>query len=358
MGPGPGGVAFMLTAVVVVVCFALVGLVRSALQWLVAWVLGARPLHLIVGVGPAIFRRGIAGVPLEIRAVPLGGHVQWGDTPYAVPPPGPLGARFALALSGPLATLVLAFFLLFGLHVSFQARTVEGRPVATNVVSLPLGSAVAAGLRPGDVITAVDGQSVEFHDEIVGLVGRSGGRALEVTVSRPPPGTPSRDDHIRGTLMGRALLGPKVDASWSELELTVQPEPTPRGYELGVEPRVGRFGTDRWASALGFAGAELGASLVELLGPRPGPLSILPTVDAWWGPFFHLLAQIALVAFIVNLALPAHDLHRLCLLAFELFLRRPVRPNAELALVRFELLLLLVLVVAWIARDVVTLLNG
>ena len=194
----------MVTAVIIAACFVVVGLMRSALQWLVAWVLGARPLHLIVGIGPALVRRDVGGTPFEIRAVPLGGHVQWGDTPYVVPAPGPWGARLALALSGPLATVILAFFLLFGLHVSFQARTVDGRPVATNVVALPLNTAVAAGIRPGDVITQIDGQSVEFYDEITALVGRSGGRALQVTVQRPPPGPPGRGrPHPRDAL--RAL---------------------------------------------------------------------------------------------------------------------------------------------------------
>jgi regulator of sigma E protease len=348
----------MVTAVIIAACFVVIGLMRSALQWLVAWVLGARPLHLIVGIGPALVRRDVGGTPFEIRAVPLGGHVQWGDTPYVVPAPGPWGARLALALSGPLATVILAFFLLFGLHVSFQARTVDGRPVATNVVALPLNTAVAAGIRPGDVITQIDGQSVEFYDEITALVGRSGGRALQVTVQRPPPGTPSVDDHIRGTLSGRSLLGPNVTDTWSELALSVQPDPTPQGYALGLEPRAGRFGTDRWLPALEFAGAELGASLVELLGPRPGPLTIMPTSEAWWGPLFHLLAQVALMAFIVNLALPAHDLHRLFLLAFEAVFRRPLKPAPELALVRLEVLIVLALIVAWIARDVVRLLNG
>jgi S1-C subfamily serine protease len=50
---------------------------------------------------------------------------------------------------------------------------------------MPSGPAARAGLRPGDVITAVDGVAVSSPGQLTQLVERSGvGRAMAVRVER------------------------------------------------------------------------------------------------------------------------------------------------------------------------------
>jgi S1-C subfamily serine protease len=50
---------------------------------------------------------------------------------------------------------------------------------------MPEGPAARAGLRPGDRITAVDGQAVSNPAQLTQLVERNGvGRAMELTLQR------------------------------------------------------------------------------------------------------------------------------------------------------------------------------
>lgn len=343
----------MLTLLLMVVLFPLVGLLRAAFQVLVAWIVGAHPILVILGIGPAVARRTVAGVPVELRLLPLGGHVQWGAVPYPDPPAGPWLSRVALAVSGPVATLIMALSIFFVMHVAFQARTLNGRPVATRVVDVPTGAAISAGVRPGDIIVEIDGQSIEYFDEVSRIVGKSAGRPLQVTVRRQSPGADPPVLGVTSTLDGRDLLGPLVDDKWQTVALTVPPDPTAGGYQLGVEPRVARLGSDSWLTATALAAIETVATLRLLFDPAPVARPIRVTPGDVVAPLLHLFALLALVAFVVNLLLPAHDLHRLVLLGLEGIVRRPVSSRTEIVWVRVEVLLILAVVVLFLAWYVV-----
>jgi S1-C subfamily serine protease len=67
------------------------------------------------------------------------------------------------------------------------ARNASGNPVPGAVVRsvVPGGPAARAGLRPGDRITAVDGQPVSNPAQLIQLVERNGvGRVMELTLQR------------------------------------------------------------------------------------------------------------------------------------------------------------------------------
>jgi regulator of sigma E protease len=343
----------LLTLLLTVVLLPLVGVLRAAFQVLMAWILGAQPIVVILGIGPSVARRSLAGVPVELRLLPIGGHVQWGSTPYPDPPPGPWLSRFLLTIAGPVATLVLASGVFFVLHVAFQARTLNGRPVATRVVKMPTGAAISAGLRPDDVIVEIDGQSIEYFDEVSRLVGRSAGRPLQVTVRRQQPGADAPVMGVTGTLEGREVLGPLVDDKWPAVVLSIPPDPTTGGYELGARPRVARLGSDSWLGATALAAVETIATLRLLFDPSPVSWPISPTHGDAVSPILHLLALLSLVAFVVNLLLPAHDLHRIVLLLLEALVRRPLSSRTEIVWVRVEVLLLLASVVLFLAWYVV-----
>ena len=343
----------MLTLLLMAVLLPLVGLLRAAFQVLVAWIVGAHPILVILGIGPSVGRRSFMGVPIELRLLPLGGHVQWGDVPYPVPPAGPWLSRMVLAISGPVATVLMSLGIFFVMHVAFQARTMNGRSVATRVVELPLGAAIVAGVRPGDVIAEIDGQSVEYYDEISRIVGKSAGRPLQVTVRRQAPGADRPVQGVTSTLEGRDLLGPRIDDTWQTVTLTVPPDPTTGGYELGVVPRVARLGSDSWLMAMALASVETMATLRLLFEPAPVKRPIHPTPGDIGAPLLHLLALISLVALVVNLVLPAHDLHRLVLLVVEGIRRRPLSPRTEVVWVRVEVLLVLTLSLLFLAWYVV-----
>ena len=325
------------------------GALRAAFQVLVAWIIGARPILVILGVGPAVWRRRLLGLMLEVRLLPVGGHVQWGDVPYPDPPVGPWGSRLALAVSGPLATLSMCVAVFFVLHVAFQARTLNGQPVNSRVVDVPTDAAVVAGIRPGDVIIEIDGERIEYFDEVERIVGRSGGRPLQVTVQRQPPGSEPPVLGVTSTLEGRMILGPEIDERWQTVTLTVPPNPSAKGYRLGVRPRVARLGTDSWLSAVALAASETQSTLRLLFDPTPVDRPIVATGGDVLAPLTHLMALLFIVVLVVNLLLPAHDLHRIVLLLLEGLLRRPASPRAEIVWVRVEVLLLLTLFVLYLA---------
>lgn len=347
----------MLTLLLSVVLLPAVGAVRAAFQVLVAWILGAHPIQVILGIGPSVFRRTLRGVPFEVRLVPIGGHVHWGETPYPNPPPGPWLSRFVLVASGPLASLMLSVGVFFVLHVAFQARTLNGRPVQTRVVEVPTGAAISAGLRPDDVIAEIDGQSIEYFDEVARLAGQSAGRPMQVTVRRLSPAADPAVLGVAGTLEGREVLGPLVEERWQTVVLTIAPDPGADGYTLGAVPRVARLGSSSWVSAAALAGVETAATLRLLFDPTPVARPVRPTSGDFGAPALHLVALLALVAMVFNLLLPAHDLHRLVLLVLEAIVRKPLSPRAEIVWVRVEVLLVLAVVVAFLAWYVVRAVN-
>jgi regulator of sigma E protease len=92
----------------------------------------------------------------------------------------PLWARFLIVFAGPGMNFVLA-------AVIFAAvLATVGRPVWPAAVGkVTEGSpAAAAGLRTGDVVTAVDGRPVSYWEDLERAVAESDGRPLTLQVRR------------------------------------------------------------------------------------------------------------------------------------------------------------------------------
>jgi regulator of sigma E protease len=129
---------------------------------------GVRVLRFSVGFGrPLWMRRGRDGTEYAIAAIPLGGYVKMldereGDVPAAQLHEAfnrkPVGQRMAVVVAGPVANLLLCVALLWGMFVI-------GRPDFLPEVGRAEGLAQTAGLRPGDVILAVDGRETPTWTE-------------------------------------------------------------------------------------------------------------------------------------------------------------------------------------------------
>lgn len=149
-----------------------------------------------IGFGRALFSwTDRAGTVWKVCWLPLGGYVRM----HGMEQPGEgaaedrarwisgrtfhgktVGSRAIIVAAGPIANFALAillFTLLFAL---------AGRPVAAPVVGqvVPHSAAAAAGLEPGDRITAIDGAAVHRFQGVQRLVEAHPGAAIRVDVLR------------------------------------------------------------------------------------------------------------------------------------------------------------------------------
>jgi regulator of sigma E protease len=108
-------------------------------------------------------------------------EVSVADQPYSFNHK-PLWKRTAIVLAGPVANLFLAFlcftaaFMFYGAQVPGEAARVGGL-----IKGMP---AETAGLKPGDVIVAVDSQTIDNWEKLSEIISGSGGSALTLTVER------------------------------------------------------------------------------------------------------------------------------------------------------------------------------
>ncbi|EHS50932.1 membrane-associated zinc metalloprotease [Rhizobium sp. PDO1-076] len=161
---------------------------------------GIRVLAFSVGFGPELI--GFTdkhGTRWKISAIPLGGYVRFfGDADAASRPDSEeltqltdeekaqtlggaaLWKRAVTVAAGPIANFILAIFIF---AVMFATM---GKSVADPVVAeLKPGSvAEAVGVKPGDVLIALDGRRIETFDEVVRYISMRPELPVKVTVRR------------------------------------------------------------------------------------------------------------------------------------------------------------------------------
>ena len=162
-----------------------------------------------IGFGKAIFSRtDKTGVQWRIGSIPLGGYVRFaGDADASSPVPAaealsdlrreisakqgaaavsrylqfkPLWQRVAVTLAGPFANFVLSIVIFSALALLLGATIIKPRIGTVE----PGSPASVAGLRPGDLITRLNGKSVVDFRDIGGLVRMRTGDPIRMSVQR------------------------------------------------------------------------------------------------------------------------------------------------------------------------------
>ncbi|MCK5574622.1 MAG: RIP metalloprotease RseP [Sphingomonadales bacterium] len=168
-------------------------------HYLVARLFKVRVDVFSIGFGPEIWGRvAKSGTRWRISAIPLGGYVKFfGDMNAASAPTAekpempdedkevcfqykPLGQRAAIVAAGPIVNFVFAIVIFAGLF------TIYGKPVTTaDIATVAEGSAAErAGIKSGDKILTIDGDSVESFNDIRKHVSLNTGSAMNFLIER------------------------------------------------------------------------------------------------------------------------------------------------------------------------------
>lgn len=292
-----------------------------------------------LGFGPRLlgFRRG--ETLYSINLLPFGGYVKMAGEDFDETETGDAGSfrnqpvweRIAIVAAGPLMNLLLAVVIL-----AFVAATVGVAVGVTNrIASLQPGwPAEQVGLRPGDEIVAINGNTIEDGQEMLQTIHGSGGRELTLTVRRG-------DQTL--TVVAKPRLGPDGQRYY----LGFQPVPVRARFNLLGALVYGFQRTGEIISTLLVAIVQLiraGEFFQNLGGPLAAGRALVDAGRTGFENFLYMTAFLSVVIGIFNLfPFPALDGGRLVFLIVEAVRRRRVDPRREgyIHLVGFALLILL-----------------
>jgi regulator of sigma E protease len=311
---------------------------------LMARILRVSVARYALGFGPALITLRRWGIDFSFCALPFGASVEIPgmhraseaspEDPAAFPRQRPW--KRALVLSGGslvnylLAVVLLVLLYLAGTHVAV--------PMTIGTVD-PGSEAARAQLRPGDVISAVNGEPVESWSDLVGRIRDNPGRALTMSVQR---GETRLDASVR----------PTTDASGSG-RLGIGQQYVHRRLGLGAAFAQSLLHTGRLvADGFGLLW-RFGVQRPDV-EPSTPVLLVRQASDAASGGFAAFLRvlvglSVALAVFYL-LPIPALDGGRLLFVAIESARKRPVSLRTQ-GLAHAAGFVFLFAMIAWIASQ-------
>lgn len=356
----------------------------------VARAFGVKVDRFSIGFGKALYQRTDRhGIEWRVGWLPLGGYVKFsGDLDASSVPdqaglaelrqrviaehgPGaerdyfhfkPIWQRALIVAAGPVANFVLAIAIF---TVLFSLVGVELRPA--RVAAVAAGSpAAAAGFRPNDLITEINGRAIEDGGEVVRAVSLSSGDPVRFTVERGAEtleltATPLRqveDDPIAGRIsIGR--IGVNLASTQAEIRHVrynpaqaavrgTQEVGAVLGTTLTYLGRIitGRESGDQLSGPLGIAKAS-GALTNAAVAANPDPLAMAINLGLTLTSFAAILS--IGIGFLNLLPIPVLDGGHLLFYGYEAVARRPVAASVQEAGYRVGLALLagLMLFATW-----------
>ena len=163
-------------------------------HFIVARLCGVGVEKFSLGFGPRLVGRKIGRTDYRISAIPLGGYVKMvGDEPGGEIEPDDLEVAFdnksvwrriLIVAAGPLSNFLLAaviFQVLYLVHGIDHLKPVVEQIQTETTLTTPLD---VERFQKGDIIVAIDGESVKSWEDVVSRVEASKGRTLAFTVKR------------------------------------------------------------------------------------------------------------------------------------------------------------------------------
>jgi regulator of sigma E protease len=159
-------------------------------HFIVARLFGVGVEKFSLGFGPRLFGKKVGITDYRLSAIPLGGYVKMiGEEPDADVAPEDIpisfthkhvAKRILIVAAGPVFNILLAVVIFFAIFVFSGTYIIK--PSIGEV--RPGSPALAAGLQPGDLITAIDGVAISNWDEMAKFINASKGRPIRVSVRR------------------------------------------------------------------------------------------------------------------------------------------------------------------------------
>jgi regulator of sigma E protease len=169
-------------------------------HFLVARWAGVKVLTFSIGFGPELIgfndRR---GTRWKLSAIPLGGYVKFfGDENEASAPSATslaamseddrkgsfhhkgVLARAAIVAAGPIANFLLAIVIFAALFTFYGKPSASARVDTVQADS----AAAAAGIQPGDIVTAIDGKTIADFSDMQRIVSTRAGQTLTLAIKR------------------------------------------------------------------------------------------------------------------------------------------------------------------------------
>lgn len=179
----------LVTAIAVVVIFSLVVLAHETGHFVVAKKAGVKVEEFGIGYPPRLLRVAKRGdTEFTINAIPIGGFVRMvGEEDPEQPNSLASKSRLVRALvlsAGSIMNVVLAVLLLSLVYMIGTLVADETEPGAGIYQVMPDSPAAEAGLRLGDTVIAVDGQSVEDYEALRAYTHDHLGQQISLTVRR------------------------------------------------------------------------------------------------------------------------------------------------------------------------------
>ncbi|MEW6181969.1 MAG: RIP metalloprotease RseP [Bacillota bacterium] len=344
------------TIIAVVVVLGVLVFIHEAGHFLMARAVGIGVHEFSLGFGPRLWgiKRGKSAY--NLRAVPLGGFVRLigmdpddpeRDQPYSFARK-PVLSRLAVITAGPAMNFVLAVVAIAVIAFSQGIPEVIVPQVAKVLPGYP---AVAAGIKEGDRILAVDGQRVTRSEEVSTRLGENPGREKVLTVER------------KGRQLKVAVL-PRVEADGKGKV----------GIEIGDKVLAYRKinGVEALGQGVQYTGMVTGliAGFIRdvFIGAAPtdeisGPVRVIAYIgQAAKHGLLYLVEMVAFlsinVGFFNLLPIPALDGARIGFLAWEGVTRHPIDPAKENMVHLFGFGILILLMVAVTYHDILQLSAG
>ncbi len=311
--------------------------------------MGFKILEFSIGMGPKILKKEHNGILYSLRALPIGGMCNFYGEDDEIKDPRSFNAhkpwkRILVILAGPAMNILFAFI------CAIIALSIFG-DIVPQVVDYSYADSPAqiAGIQPGDMLYAVNGEKITFYSEAATMIQAVEGEEMDLTVERDGERIVLHLADCYNEEAGHNVIGISY---------------------MSVRKHYSFFGAiEASASFVGAVLKEMFSFLGSIFtqgvqrGEVAGPVGTINymgmAVRAGWETVLRIAVLISINLGIINLLpLPALDGGRLVFLIVEWIRGKPVPPRRE-GMVHFVgIVLLFGLMIFLTYNDIATLITG